>query len=82
MAIDDPGEDIGQVGKRIDFVQLTGFDQGCDGGPMLGAAVRASEQRIFPVERDGADGAFDGIVVEFDAAVVDEAGQPSQRDRA
>jgi hypothetical protein len=51
MAVDDPCEDVGQVGKRIDVGQLTGFDQGCDGGPMLGAAVRASEQRIFPVER-------------------------------
>jgi hypothetical protein len=75
MAIDDPGEDVGQVGKRIDFVQLTGFDQGCDCGPMLGAAIRASEQRIFPIERDGADRSFDGIVVDLDVAVIDEARQ-------
>jgi len=25
MAIDDPGEDVGQVGERIDVVQLTGL---------------------------------------------------------
>jgi hypothetical protein len=49
MAVDDPGEDIGQVRKRIDVVQLTGFDQGGDDGPMFGAAVRSCEQRIFPV---------------------------------
>lgn len=30
MAIDDPGEDVGQVGERIDLVQLAGLDQGCD----------------------------------------------------
>src|SRR5437879_13350933 len=42
---------------------------------MLGAAVRTCEQCIFPVERDGTDGALDGVVVEFDAAVVDEARQ-------
>ena len=42
---------------------------------MLGAAVRTCEQCIFPVERDGADGALDGVVVEFDAAIVDEARQ-------
>jgi hypothetical protein len=52
MSIDDPGEDIGEVGKRIDVVQLTGFDQRGDNGPVLGAAVRACEQRIFPVECD------------------------------
>ena len=75
MTVDDPGEDVGQVGERIDVVQLTGFDQGCDGGPMFGAAVRTCEQRIFPVECDGADRPFDGIVVEFDAAVVGEARQ-------
>ena len=42
---------------------------------MLGAAVRTCEQCIFPVERDGADGALDGVVVEFDEAIVDEARQ-------
>jgi len=72
MAVDDPGEGIGQIGKRIDIVQLTGFDQGCDGGPMLGASVGTGEQRVFPVERDRADGAFDGVV---DAAIIDEARQ-------
>ena len=36
-------------------------------------AIGPCEQSIFPVERDG-DGAFDGVVVELDAAVVDEAG--------
>ncbi len=42
---------------------------------MLGTAVRACEQSVFAVERDGADGAFDGVVVELDAAIVDEARQ-------
>src|SRR3984893_4620832 len=42
---------------------------------MLGAAVRTCEQCIFPVERDRTDGAFDGVVVELDAAIVDEVGQ-------
>ena len=51
---------------------------------MFGAAIRACEQSIFPVERDGADGALDGVVVEFDAAIVDEARQafPAQQDVA
>ena len=42
---------------------------------MLGASVGTREQRVLPVERDRADGALDGVVVEFDAAVIDEARQ-------
>ena len=40
---------------------------------MFGATIRTCEQRILPVKRDRADGAFDGVVVELDAAVIDEA---------
>ena len=42
---------------------------------MLGATVRASEQGIFPVQRDRADGTLDCVVVELDAAIVEEAGE-------
>jgi|HubBroStandDraft_2_1064218.scaffolds.fasta_scaffold610789_1 hypothetical protein len=42
---------------------------------MFGAAVGTCEQGVFAIERDGTDGSFDGVVIEFDAAVVDEAGQ-------
>ena len=42
---------------------------------MLGTPVEPREQRVLSVERDRADGAFDGVVVEFDAAIVDEARQ-------
>lgn len=75
MAVDDPGERVSQVGKRIDVVQLTGFDQGCDDGPVLGAAVRACEQSIFSIERDRTDRALYGVVIEFDTAIRDEARQ-------
>jgi hypothetical protein len=47
---------------------------------MPGAAVRTGEQRILSVERDRADGAFDGVVVELDAAVIMKRVSPSQRD--
>src|ERR1700722_14302744 len=42
---------------------------------MLGTSVGTREQRVFPAERDRADGALDGVVVEFDAAVIDKARQ-------
>ena len=75
MVVDDPGEDVSQVFERVDVVEFAGLDERSDGGPVFGAAIRSREQRIFPVERDGADGAFDGIVVELDTAIVDEARQ-------
>ena len=42
---------------------------------MLGAFVGAGEQVVLPAECDGPHGALDGVGVQFDAAVVEEAGQ-------
>ena len=53
--VDDPGEAVSQVAERIDVIQLTGFDQTGDDCPVLGAAIGACDQRIFPVERDRTD---------------------------
>jgi len=53
--------------ERIDVVQLAGFDQRSDDGAVLGAAVGACEECVFP------DGAFDGAGVELDTAVIKEA---------
>src|SRR5207248_8723721 len=44
-------------------------------GPVFGAAVRACKQRIFSVERDRTYGAFDRVVVEINATIIDEARQ-------
>lgn len=64
-----------RVAERIYVVEFAGFDQRSDSGPVLGTTVGASEQCIFPVQRDRADGPFDGVVVELDAAVVEEPGE-------
>lgn len=34
MPVDDPGQDVGEIGERIDVVELASLDQGCDDGPM------------------------------------------------
>lgn len=75
VTVDDPGKDIGPIAERIVVVEFAGLDQRCDGGPVVGAAVGAREQRIFPVLRDRADGSFDGVVVELDAAIVEKPGE-------
>ena len=61
------GHQRNSLGERIDVVQLAGFDQRSDDGAVLGAAVGACEECIFP------DGAFDGAGVELDTAVIKEA---------
>ena len=40
MAVDDPGDDVGEVGLRIDGVEFAGFDERSDDGPMLGSFIR------------------------------------------
>ena len=40
---------------------------------MLGAAIRSSEECILAVQRDRADRTFDGVAVDLDATVVEEA---------
>ena len=58
-------------------VQLADFDQGRDGDPMLGASVGTLRTTRLPAKRNRADGVLDGVVIELDAAVIDESRQAS-----
>ena len=71
----DGGQDAGQIAVWVDPVEFAGFDQGRDDGPVLCAGIMSGEERVFAVQGNGADGSFDGIVVELDAAVVQEPAQ-------
>jgi hypothetical protein len=72
MAVDDTGDDVGKVAVRLDLDKLASLDQRSDHRPVLGTAVGAGEECIFTVERDRADGALDGVVVDFDPAIIEE----------
>lgn len=76
MALDDAGDDVVEVGGGIDAVELAGLDERGEDRPVLGAAVGAGEEVVLAAERQGSDGAFDDVVVDLDAAVVEEAGEP------
>jgi hypothetical protein len=52
MAVDEAGENIGEIGLRIDLVELTGLDQRGDNAPVLAAAVGPGEERILAIERN------------------------------
>ena len=60
----------------VDPVEFAGLDQGSDDGSVLGAAIGAGEECIFPIQGQRADGAFDGIGIDLDAAVVQEEANP------
>ena len=76
MALDDAGDDIGDVALRVAAVQLAGLDERGEYGPVLAAAVGAGEEGILAVERNGPDGSLDGVGVDLDAAVVEEEAEP------
>ena len=55
MAVEDGCDDTRQVAMRLDFVQLTGLDEQREHCPVLGACIVACEERVFALQRDGAD---------------------------
>lgn len=57
----------------IDAVHFAGFDERGDDGPLFGSGIMACEEGVFAVQGDGVDGAFDGVVVDLDAAIGKEA---------
>src|SRR6056297_1292481 len=75
VAARDGPERSGQPSMGIDDVELAGLDERRDHRPVLRPGVMAGEERVLSVERNRADGAFDGVAVEFDAAVGQEQGQ-------
>jgi hypothetical protein len=75
MALDDCGERGRQPCVGIDAVHLAGLDERGDDGPVLGTCIVAGEEGVLAVQGDGADGAFDSVAVDLDAAVDQEASE-------
>lgn len=71
MAVDEAGENVGEVGGGVDPVQLAALDQGREHRPILGTFMAAGEETVLSVQRDGTDDALDRVGVELDAAVVE-----------
>jgi hypothetical protein len=73
MTVGQLGECIGQPGVRVDAGELAVLDERGDHRPVVAAFVGAGEQGILAVQREGSDRALDGVAVEIDAAIVEEA---------
>ena len=76
VAVDDAGNDVGEIAVRFNADQLAGFDQRGDDRPVLGTAIRAGEQSVLAIERQRADSSLDDVIIDFDAAVVEEERKP------
>ena len=73
MAAGHAFQHVLQVGEGLDVIELCSGDEGTDRRPAGRTAIGPCEEVILAAERDRADGAFDGVGVEFDAAVINEA---------
>ena len=77
--IGDAGQDVGEIGLRIDAVQLGRLDDGVENSGPLAAGIGAGEEIILPSEGQRSDRALGGIVAHLQPAVADEPGRASHR---
>ena len=82
MAVDDAGDDVGEVSVRLDANQFAGLDERGDHGPVLGAAVGACEQGILARQGKRPDGALDDVIVDLVRPSPRNRHRPCQRDSA
>jgi hypothetical protein len=68
--IGDAGQHVSEIGFGIETVEFGAADQGVDRGGALAAGIGTGEQVVLPTQSDGAQGAFGGVVVDLDGAVV------------
>jgi hypothetical protein len=73
--IDEAGEDIGEPGLGIDATEFGCFDERGEDGPIFGAVIMTGEESILARQSLWAHRTLDDVGVEFDAAIVEEAGQ-------
>jgi hypothetical protein len=53
MSVDQAGEGTGEIGLRVDRIELAGPDERRDDAAVDAALVGAGEQRVLAIERDG-----------------------------
>ena len=57
-AVDELGEDVGEIGFGVDAVNLGGLDQGRETGPTCRTGVATREETILSIQCDRAHGAL------------------------
>jgi hypothetical protein len=69
------GQDVGEVGERIEAVGFGGFDEAGGDSAGLSALVASGEEPVFASDGDFAECALGGVVVDGEAAVIELAGE-------
>lgn len=68
----DPGQDVGEIGLRVEAVHLGGLDDGHRTGQRFGTGVRPCKEPVFPPDANRAQGALGWIVVDGDPTIRQE----------
>lgn len=71
----EAGEDVAEVGVRVDPAAAAAFDDGVEDGAALASFGGADEEPVFLADGGGTDGVFDEVVVDRDAAVAEVDGE-------
>ncbi|MET4121832.1 hypothetical protein ABIB85_008287 [Bradyrhizobium sp. JR1.5] len=79
MAVDDRLACFGDVGGRVDVVELAGRDDRREQDPVFGADFMAGEERIFSGQADWPEGVLDRIRVKLEAPVFDPSNVTPRR---
>ena len=74
--IDELGQHVGHPRQRIDEIQLAGLNERGGDCPVLRAHVVPGEECVLPCQCEGPDGALDGIGIDLDAPIIEEADEP------
>lgn len=68
-------QNVGQIGGRVDVVELARLDEARNRGPVFGAKIMACEERIFSLQGNRPHAALDRIVIDLQSAVFEKADQ-------
>lgn len=71
----DFGDDVGDVGVRVDAVGLAGLDDGVEGSGPFATWARAGEQPVAPSHGYTAQRTFRDIVVDLEGTIIEKARQ-------
>jgi hypothetical protein len=69
----DTADKVGEIGLRVHAIQLATLDQGEEDRGALAVGVGTEEGPVASPEREGADGAFGGVVGHLQPSVIGEA---------
>src|SRR3546814_2251609 len=67
-------DDVGDIGLRLNPIELGGLDDGVDSGGAFAAGLRSGEQPVLAADGDRSDRALGDIIVDLRSSFVEIAG--------